>query len=175
VQQEIVLALLAKEPSHGYELRARIEQALGGASGGVNAGQVYVTLRRLEQAGLVVAVAATAGRLPDERPDRKVFELTAAGRERLGGWLGEVRWPRPDLTDFHLKLVAVAGARLADPVALVAAHRRELARRLKEAQRAALAQEDESRAGLLLAGMVLRIRADLDWLDECERVWRLDQ
>jgi DNA-binding PadR family transcriptional regulator len=27
--QEAVLALLAKEPSHGYELRARLRQALG--------------------------------------------------------------------------------------------------------------------------------------------------
>jgi DNA-binding PadR family transcriptional regulator len=27
--QEVVLALLAKEPSYGYELRARLRQALG--------------------------------------------------------------------------------------------------------------------------------------------------
>ena len=27
MQQEVVLALLAKEPSHGYELRARLRQA----------------------------------------------------------------------------------------------------------------------------------------------------
>jgi hypothetical protein len=27
VQQEVVLALLAKEPSHGYQLRARLVQA----------------------------------------------------------------------------------------------------------------------------------------------------
>ena len=27
--QEVVLALLAKEPSHGYELRGRLQDALG--------------------------------------------------------------------------------------------------------------------------------------------------
>ena len=39
----------------------------------MNAGQVYVTLTRLEKAGLV-ASEPSAG-LPD-RPDRKVYELT---------------------------------------------------------------------------------------------------
>ena len=29
MQQEVVLALLAKEPSQGYQLRARLEAALG--------------------------------------------------------------------------------------------------------------------------------------------------
>ena len=28
--QDVVLALLAKEPSHGYELRARLQAAVGG-------------------------------------------------------------------------------------------------------------------------------------------------
>ena len=52
--QEVVLALLAKEPSHGYELRARLRQALGPLGEAMNAGQIYVTLARLEKAGLVV-------------------------------------------------------------------------------------------------------------------------
>ena len=29
MQQEVVLAMLAKEPTYGYELRARLRQALG--------------------------------------------------------------------------------------------------------------------------------------------------
>ena len=55
MQQEVVLALLAKEPSHGYELRARLHQALGPLGEAMNAGQIYVTLTRLEKAGLVSA------------------------------------------------------------------------------------------------------------------------
>jgi ABC-type lipoprotein export system ATPase subunit len=68
-----VLALLAKEPSHGYQLRARLRQALGPLGDQMNAGQVYVTLTRLEKAGLV-ASEPSAGR-PD-RPDPMVYELT---------------------------------------------------------------------------------------------------
>ena len=61
MQQEVVLAMLAKEPSHGYQLRARLQQALGPAGDAMNAGQIYVTLSRLEKAGLVTC-EQTAGR-----------------------------------------------------------------------------------------------------------------
>jgi DNA-binding PadR family transcriptional regulator len=168
VQQEAVLALLAKEPSHGYQLRARLRQALGPVGEAMNPGQIYVTLARLEKAGLV-ASEPDAG-LPD-RPDRKVYALTAEGQQRIAGWLTEVSWPRPDLAEFHLKLIAAAAARLADPLTIVDAQRRELLRRLRDAQRAALAEPDGSDAGLLLEGIVLRLQADLRWLEACERNW----
>jgi len=168
VQQEVVLALLAKEPSHGYELRARLRGALGPLGEAMNDGQIYVILGRLEKAGLVVS-EQSAG-LPD-RPDRKVYALTATGQERVAGWLAEVSWPKPDLAEFHLKLVAAAAAGLADPLAIVDAQRRELLRRLRDAQRAAMAEPDRSAAGLLLEGIVLRLQADLRWLEACERNW----
>jgi DNA-binding PadR family transcriptional regulator len=53
VVQEVLLALLAKEASYGYQLRARLELALGPLAEALNGGQVYVTLTRLEKAGLV--------------------------------------------------------------------------------------------------------------------------
>lgn len=168
MQQEVVLALLAKEPSHGYELRARIERSLGPLAVGFNAGQMYVTLGRLEQAGLVTSTREAAA----ERPERRIYELTAGGRERVDEWLVDVTWPRPDLTNFHLKLVVAAAGRLADPVALIAAQRRELVRRLRDAQRAAMTESDGSDASLLLEGVVLRIEADLRWLDLCEQAWK---
>ena len=167
MQQEVVLALLAKEPSHGYELRARIERALGPLAAGFNAGQMYVTLGRLEQAGMVTSTREAAA----DRPERRTYELTAAGRERVEEWLTDVTWPRPDLTNFHLKLVVAAAGRLADPVEVIASQRRELVRRLRDAQRAALAETPGSDASLLLEGVVLRIGADLTWLDACEREW----
>ena len=53
IVQEVLLALLAKEASHAYELRARLALALGPLAEALNEGQVYVTLARLEKAGLV--------------------------------------------------------------------------------------------------------------------------
>jgi DNA-binding PadR family transcriptional regulator len=169
MQQEVVLAMLAKEPSHGYQLRARLRQALGPLGDAMNAGHVYVTLTRLERAGLVAAErpTTTAG----DRPDRKTYGLTPAGQQRVAEWLTEVSWPKPDLAEFHLKLIAAAAAGLADPLTIVDAQRRELLRRLRDAQRAAMADPDGSDGALLLEGIVLRLQADLRWLEACEQSW----
>ncbi len=167
VVREVLLALLAGEASHGYQLRARLTLALGPLAGALNDGQVYVTLNRLEKAGLLTArrVGQT------DRPDRKVYELTPDGRERVDAWLRDTSWPKPAPAEFHLKLVAAAAAGLADPVVIVDRQRRELLVGLAQAQRAALAEPERSVAGLLLEGVVLRLQADLRWLEACARYW----
>jgi DNA-binding PadR family transcriptional regulator len=168
MQQEVVLAMLAKEPSYGYQLREWLRSALGPLGEAMNAGHIYVVLTRLENAGLVMSDESASAA---ERPARKVYALTPAGQERVSEWLAEVSWPRPDLAEFHLKLVAAGAAGLADPITIVDAQRRELLRRLREAQRAAMAEPDGSDPALLLEGIVLRLQADLRWLEACEKTW----
>lgn len=168
MRQEVVLAMLAKEPSHGYELRGRLNRALGLLGDDINAGQIYVTLGRLEKAGFVTSERSAGS--PD-RPDRKIYGLTPTGQQRVADWLTEVSWPKPDLAEFHLKLVAAAAAGLADPIGIVDAQRRELLRRLRDAQHAAMKEREGSDAGLLLEGITLRLQADLRWLEACEGAW----
>jgi len=165
--QDVVLALLAKGPSHGYELRRRLLAALGPMGSAFNAGQVYVTLGRLERAGLVES--AEVGQA--YRPDRRVYELTAAGHERVATWVAEVDWPKPAPAEFHLKLTAVAAAGLADPVAVADAQRRELLRRLRDVEQALLEAPDRSAAALLLEGAVLNLQAGIRWLELCAEHW----
>ena len=172
MQQEVVLAMLAKEPSQGYQLRARMNDALGPLGEALNAGQVYVTLGRLEKTGLVAVEETPESTGPADR-DRKVYVLTAAGQQRVAEWLAEVSWPKPDLAEFHLKLIAAAAAGLADPIGIVDAQRRELLRRLRDAQRAEMAVPDGSDAALLLEGIALRLQADLRWLEACEANWTI--
>ena len=161
-----MLAMLAKEPTHGYELRARLRDALGPVGEAMNAGQIYVTLGRLEKAGLVTC-ELEAG----QGPDRKVYAVTAAGQQRVAAWLAEAGWPGSAPTEFHLKLAAAAAGRLADPIAIVDAQRRELLRLLRDTQRAVLDEPPGTEAGLLLEGVALRLQADLRWLEACERHW----
>jgi DNA-binding PadR family transcriptional regulator len=168
MQQEVVLAMLAKEPSYGYQLRARLRDALGPLGDAMNAGQVYVTLTRLEKAGLLAVARSADGA---DQSDRKVYTLTPNGQQRVAEWIAEVSWPRPDLAEFHLKLIAAAWAGLADPLTIVDTQRRELLRRLRDAQRAAMAEPERSDAALLLEGIVLRLQADLRWLEACEKNW----
>jgi DNA-binding PadR family transcriptional regulator len=167
VVREVLLALLAQEASHGYELRARLQLALGPLAEALNAGQVYVTLGRLERSGLVHSerVGQT------DRPDRKVYELTTAGRGRVREWFDDTSWPKPAPAEFHLKLVAASATGLADPLGIVDGQRRALLVGLAAAQRTALAEPDGSVAGLLLEGVVLRLQADLSWLEACARYW----
>ena len=167
VVQEVLLALLATEASHGYQLRARLELALGPLAEALNEGQVYVTLNRLEKAGLVTSTRVGQ----TDRPNRKVYELTAAGRTRVVEWLADTSWPKPAPAEFHLKLVAAAAAGLGDPVRLVDMQRHALLAELAAAQRAVLAEPDGSVPGLLLEGVVLRLQADLRWLEACARYW----
>lgn len=165
--QEVVLALLAREDSHAYGLRARLTLALGPLVAALNEGQLYVTLARLEKAGLVTS--ARVGQA--DRPDRRVYALTESGRDRVMHWLDDVSWPKPAPAEFHLKLVAATAAGLADPVRIVDLQRRELLVGLREAERAALAEPDGSVAALLLEGVVLRLQADLRWLEACAGYW----
>jgi DNA-binding PadR family transcriptional regulator len=46
-------------------------------------GQIYQTLGRLERGGLVRSATVTQG----SRPDKRVYELTPAGREELQRWV----------------------------------------------------------------------------------------
>jgi DNA-binding PadR family transcriptional regulator len=166
MQQEVVLAMLAKEPSHGYELRVRLARALGPVAEGINEAQMYVTLARLEKGGFVARLDA-----PAQRSDRKVYCLTPAGQERVTEWMSDVSWPRPDLAEFHMKLIAAAQGGLADPIGLIDAQRRDLLRRLREVGLAVMEEEKDSDAALLLEGIVLRLQADLRWLHACEIAW----
>ena len=85
VVQEVLLALLAKEASHGYQLRARLQLALGPLAEALNAGQVYVTLTRLEKAGLVTSERVGQSRSPGPQGVRADRGRARAGEGVAGG------------------------------------------------------------------------------------------
>lgn len=96
-----VLGLLAKGPSHGYELKARFEAAIGPQWGEFNIGHLYQILDRLMRDRLVTRRAVAQ---PD-RPDKLVYRLTKAGRRELDRWL-DVPFVRQSgyRDDFFLKI-----------------------------------------------------------------------
>jgi DNA-binding PadR family transcriptional regulator len=70
----VVLALLAEEPRHGYELIKALEDRTGGAYR-PSPGVIYPLLALLEDEGLIRAVESGAG--------RKAYEITDDGRAAL--------------------------------------------------------------------------------------------
>jgi DNA-binding PadR family transcriptional regulator len=100
-----VLALLARNPSHGYELKAAFEEAIGPQWGELNIGHLYQVLDRLVRDGLV-----TRRTVPQSnRPDRIDYRLTDEGRAELDRWL-ETPFVRSGgyRDDFFLKLLAAS-------------------------------------------------------------------
>jgi poly-beta-hydroxybutyrate-responsive repressor len=71
-----VLLLLKESSAHGYDLLERL-QAFGFS--GTDPGGLYRTLRGLEEEGLV----CSAWEASSQGPDRRRYEITRAGAERL--------------------------------------------------------------------------------------------
>ncbi|GHO47788.1 PadR family transcriptional regulator [Ktedonospora formicarum] len=78
-----LLSLLAREPLTGYDL-AQLLNARIAPFWPVRYNQIYPELARLEEEGLLKhhAVESTS-----YRPTKKVYEMTAAGREALREWV----------------------------------------------------------------------------------------
>lgn len=71
-----LLLLLREAPAHGYELLDRL-RAFGFE--GSDPGGLYRALRKLESEGLVASAWQRSG----AGPDRRIYELTRAGRKEL--------------------------------------------------------------------------------------------
>src|SRR4051794_150749 len=86
-----VLGLLNESPMHGYELRRRLTNLLG-AFRAFSYGSLYPTLRRLSEAGWITEESpldAPAGATLSRR-GKRVYRLTAEGKEHLADLLSEV-------------------------------------------------------------------------------------
>jgi DNA-binding PadR family transcriptional regulator len=162
--REVLLGLLHKEPSHGYELKLAIESMFGELWPEVNIGQIYQTLGRLERVGLVRSATVAQG----NRPDKRVYELTPAGRQELQRWVDD---PLPAVRvrdTFFSKLLVAWKTRLADPVVLIDRQRRAYLRQLRELNQ--LADTTTSLIGrLAVEAAALHVQADLKLLEFCEQ------
>jgi len=85
---DVLLGVLVDGPAHGYDLKHAHDERFP-ASRALAYGQVYATLARLQEAGLVevIETSQAAG------PERRVYALTDIGAERLNSWLGTTEEP----------------------------------------------------------------------------------
>lgn len=162
----LLLSLLAERSRHGYELRTAFEELLGG-TWPLNIGQIYTTLSRLEQDGLVSASVVAQELLPD----RKVFEITERGEKELTRWVDEPPAPVRLRDDAFLKVVAqlVAGAGAGDVLAVLWRQRESLFQSLADLETLRAKEGLHTATALLLEAAMLRVEADLRWLDVCEQ------
>ncbi len=87
--EPFVLAMVGATGGHGYALQAQLDE-LGLANGAVDVGQVYRTLRDLEEAGQVISTWSS----DRVGPQRRDYVLTDSGFAALHEGGAEMRDPR---------------------------------------------------------------------------------
>ncbi|OQY82499.1 MAG: PadR family transcriptional regulator [Chloroflexi bacterium UTCFX4] len=159
-----VLGLLAQRPRHGYELHAAFESVVGGAQNwDVKPAQIYTTLTRLEESGLVVEneVAQDGG------PEKRIYALTPQGARALLEWFRapvEREYPRDE---FFIKLMLCLITGVANPSQVIQTQRAKLYQDLHNitVQRARANPQNELARILLFDKAIMRLEADLRWMD----------
>lgn len=98
----IILGMLSSGPMTGYEIRKYVRE-LFSYMWDISYGQIYPMLSRLESEGLATMRAASSGK----GPNRKVYEITEAGRKELRSWLRS-----PEKKEYELLLKMCFGSEM---------------------------------------------------------------
>lgn len=85
----VILSLLAERPRHGYEVNATLEDRKIREWAPVSRPQIYYSLDKLTRLGLI---RVGADESPAAGPERRVFETTSSGRDRLADALESRHW-----------------------------------------------------------------------------------
>ena len=168
-----ILGLLAQRPRHGYELRAAFEAVVGGdANWEVKPAQIYTTLERLEDAGLV---KRTSDLGEGDEPSRRVYAVTSTGQQALREWFDSGITPEHQRDEFFVKLMIGLACGEADPARLIQTQRAHLFQELHSATalRDSFDRQHAIAQILLLDKAIMHLEADLRWLDITEM--RLDE
>jgi len=163
-----ILGLLAQKQRHGYELRAAFEAVVDGdANWDVKPSQIYTTLERLEEAGLVDRVSDLG---EEDEPSRRVYAVTGPGRAALMEWFAQGITPDHQRDEFFVKLMTalVSGEGKLDRI--IQTQRAHLFQDLHAATslRDSYNPRMEMAQILLLDKAVMHLEADLRWLDIAE-------
>jgi DNA-binding PadR family transcriptional regulator len=149
------LALLTQGAAYGSQLQSEF-LCRAAHRRQLNPGQVYSTLDRMTDQGLVASAGATDDGLP-------LYALTAAGREAAAAWLGGAPADgRPDWDEMQDQVLIAASLEGVDALAVVDGYRAAYAEKIRY-----LTHEADSRA-LLAANRAAELgaKAAIEWLDE---------
>ncbi len=165
-----ILGLLQSQSMHGYEMFQQFKHGTLGEVVHLEMSQMYAFLKKLERLGYLEAELEPQG----TRPPRKVFHLTAAGRETFFQWLSEpVIRPREVRILFLIKLYFVQQFRPKETASLVQQQIVACQNFLDHLEtRRPLSAETGDEAffeHVVLRGRIHQTRSLLDWLRELEQ------
>jgi PadR family transcriptional regulator AphA len=167
-----ILGFLDRGPMTGYDLKTRCFDEAVAHVWTADQAQVYRTLDRLADRGLVKP------RLVPQRgrPDRRVFTITRKGRTELDVWLRSPEDPGPLRDPLLLHLALASGLPDAEILALLSRARDSYMRRLESLRKetasavpacAAPTERDAELHRMTLRAAMSSARTAVDWIDEC--------
>lgn len=167
--EHAILVALAERASTGYDLARRFDKSIGQFWTATHQ-QVYKVLARMESDGWVASTHVAQ----DGRPDKKVYDVTAAGRDELGRWIARPAAPEATRSELAVK---IRGASYGDRRAVVdevRRHRALHAERLEfylgneahEFPDPARLRGQRLHQWLVLRGGISLERGLVDWCDE---------
>jgi DNA-binding PadR family transcriptional regulator len=136
-----ILGLLYEAPVHGYELRKQLSMRLGGLRV-FSYGSLYPALRRLTRAGLIAEEAAPPAEGAWSRRARRVYRITADGKERFAELLADSGPQAFDDDGFGVHVAFFSRTPAEIRVRILEGRRRAVEER-REGLRAALARAGE--------------------------------
>ncbi|MBD3885359.1 PadR family transcriptional regulator [Phormidium tenue FACHB-886] len=96
-----ILATLLNQPCSGYDLRKRFEGSVG-FFWQASFQQIYRELSKLEEQGLLSSETIHQ----QNRPDKKVYQMTEVGKDYLKAWIAEPCSITPSRDDLLVKVFA---------------------------------------------------------------------
>jgi len=167
-----LLGLLAQRSRHGYDLHVAFEAMVGGEENwDVKPAQIYTTLARLAESGLV----AEEGIEQEGGPEKRIYAITPAGRQELDAWLATGVEGEHQRDELFLKLMISLSMDGADPYQVIQVQRNTLYQNLHDVT----IRRNQTDPGtglaqiLLFDKVIMHLEADLRWLDMIEG--RLDE
>jgi DNA-binding PadR family transcriptional regulator len=166
-----LLALLARGPRYGYQLRSEFEASTG-ITWPLNIGQVYSTLSRLERDGL-------ADRMGADGEGRYVYRIRPEGADEMRTWFATPieRTDRPR-DELAIKLAMAVTTPGVDAREVIQTQRTATLRtlqdlgRLREESAVRPPDDDDGACAmawrLVLDSMIFQAEAEIRWLDHCE-------
>jgi DNA-binding PadR family transcriptional regulator len=97
-----LLTLLAREPLSGYDLARHMKQPVGFFWQAQHS-QIYPELAHLEEQGYVLHEVITQ----EDRPQKKLYRITEAGRTILKAWIAQPPAPPPERNELLLKTYTI--------------------------------------------------------------------
>jgi hypothetical protein len=148
-------------------LRTAFEALVGGEEiWDVKPAQIYTTLTRLEDGGLVKQDGTDQG----AGPEKRIYAITEAGQRELANWFTAGVEEDRQRDEFFVKLMLSLHAEGADPFRVIQAQRGTLFQELHDltARRNSADPKTELATIFLLDKTLMHVEADLRWLDMVE-------